>query len=90
MQPVLMGKYQTLAVQPAICRRCPEVPCHPFLEWVYFGRYSLVEQGFDIHRDEKAIEWVRKQADGYENELKAVSDSLIQEKLKLQVKSESD
>lgn len=45
---------------------------------------------FDIHRDEKAIEWVRKQADGYENELKAVSDSLIQEKLKLQVESESD
>lgn len=45
---------------------------------------------FDIHRDEKAIEWVRKQAYGYENELKAVSDSLMQEKLKLQVESESD
>ena len=45
---------------------------------------------FDIHRNEKAIEWVRKQADGYENELKAVSDSLMQEKLKLQVESESD
>ena len=45
---------------------------------------------FDIHRDEKSIEWVRKQADGYENELKAVSDSLMQEKLKLQVESESD
>lgn len=45
---------------------------------------------FDIHRDEKAIEWVRKQADGYENELKVVSDSLMQEKLKLQVESESN
>ena len=45
---------------------------------------------FDIHRDEKSIEWVRKQADGYENEPKAVSDSLMQEKLKLQVESESD
>ena len=45
---------------------------------------------FDIHRDEKAIEWIRKQADGYENKLKAVSDSLIQEKLKLQVESESN
>lgn len=45
---------------------------------------------FDIHRDEKAIEWIRKQADGYGNKLKAVSDSLIQEKLKLQVESESD
>ncbi len=45
---------------------------------------------FDIHRDEKAIDWVRKQADGYEKELKAVSDSLMQERLKLQVESESD
>ena len=41
-----VGKYQTLAVKPAICRRRPEVPCHPFLERVYSGRYSLVEQGF--------------------------------------------
>ena len=32
---------------------------------------------FDIHRDEKAIEWVRKQADGYDAYLKAVSDSLV-------------
>ena len=46
MQPVLMGKYQTLAVQPAICRRCPEVPRHPLLERVFSGRYSLAEQGF--------------------------------------------
>lgn len=38
---------------------------------------------FDIHRDEKAIEWVRKQADGYETSLKAVSDSIMQEKLKI-------
>lgn len=46
MQPVLMGKYQTLAIQPAICRRRSEVPCHPLLERMYSGRYSLVEQGF--------------------------------------------
>ena len=32
---------------------------------------------FDIHRDEKAIEWVRKQADGYDAYLKAVSDSIM-------------
>lgn len=32
---------------------------------------------FDIHRDEKAIEWVRKQADGYDTSLKTVSDSLL-------------
>lgn len=37
---------------------------------------------FDIHRDEKAIEWVRKQADGYETSLKTVSDSIMQEGLK--------
>ena len=61
-----------------------------FLERVYSGRYSLADKVFDIHRDEKAIEWVRKQADGYENELKVVSDSLMQEKFKLQVESESD
>lgn len=36
---------------------------------------------FDIHRDEKAIEWVRKQADGYDTSLKAVSDSIMQESL---------
>lgn len=36
---------------------------------------------FDIHRDEKAIEWVRKQADGYDTSLKAVSDSIMQEGL---------
>ena len=37
---------------------------------------------FDLHRDEKAIEWIRKQADGYETSLKAVSDSLMQESIK--------
>lgn len=36
---------------------------------------------FDIHRDEKAIEWVRKQAEGYDTSLKAVSDSIMQESL---------
>jgi hypothetical protein len=36
---------------------------------------------FDLHRDEKAIEWIRKQADGYEISLKAVSDSLMQESI---------
>lgn len=37
---------------------------------------------FDIHRDEKAIEWVRNQADGYDTSLKTVSDSLMQESIK--------
>ncbi len=37
---------------------------------------------FDIHRDKKSIEWVRKQADGYDTSLKTVSDSLMQEGLK--------
>lgn len=45
---------------------------------------------FDLHRDEKAIEWIRKQADGYETSLKAVSDSLMQESLKKKQNSKSD
>ncbi len=45
---------------------------------------------FDIHRDKKAIEWVRKQADGYDNSLKTVSDSLMQEGLKSKVKPQTN
>ena len=41
---------------------------------------------FDIRRDEKAIEGVRKQADGYDTSLKAVSDSLMQERLQNSMK----
>lgn len=41
---------------------------------------------FDIRRDETAIEWVRKQADGYDTSLKAVSDSLMQERLQNNMK----
>ena len=37
---------------------------------------------FDIHRNEKAMEWVRKQANGYDTSLKAVADSLMQESIK--------
>ena len=39
---------------------------------------------FDIRRDEEAIERLRQEADGYDRELKAVSDSLMQEKLKVE------
>ena len=39
---------------------------------------------FDIRRDEKAIDWLRQEADGYDRNLKAVSDSLMQEKLKVE------
>lgn len=38
---------------------------------------------FDIHRDEEAIEWVRGQADGYDKGLKIMSYSLMQENLKV-------
>ena len=37
---------------------------------------------FDIRRDEENIEWLRQEADGYDRDLKAVSDSLMQEKIK--------
>ena len=38
---------------------------------------------FDIHRDEEAIEWIRQEVDGYDKVLKALSDSLMQEKLQV-------
>ena len=38
----------------------------------------------DIRRDEETIEWLRQEADGYDRDLKAVSDSLMQEKLKVE------
>lgn len=38
---------------------------------------------FDIHRNEEAINWIRQETDGYDRDLKAVSDSLMQEKLKV-------
>ena len=38
---------------------------------------------FDIHRNEEAIEWIRQEADGYDKGLKTLSDSLMQEKLKV-------
>ena len=38
---------------------------------------------FDIHRNEEAIKWIRQEADGYDRGLKALSDSLMQEKLKV-------
>lgn len=39
---------------------------------------------FDIHRNEEAIEWIRQEADGYDKRVKALSDSLMQEKLKVE------
>ena len=39
---------------------------------------------FDIRRDEETIEWLRQEADGYDKDLKAVSDSLMQERLKVE------
>ena len=38
---------------------------------------------FDIRRDEKAVDWLRQEADGYDRDLKAVSDSLMQENLEV-------
>ena len=39
---------------------------------------------FDIRRDEGTIDWLRQEADSYDRNLKAVSDSLMQEKLKVE------
>ena len=38
---------------------------------------------FDIHRNEETIEWLQQEADGYDRGLKTLSDSLMQEKLKV-------
>ena len=38
---------------------------------------------FDIHRNEETIEWIRQEADGYDKGLKTLSDSLMQESLKV-------
>lgn len=38
---------------------------------------------FDIHRNEETIERIRQEADGYDRGLKTLSDSLMQEKLKV-------
>lgn len=54
------------------------------------GNILWLNKVFDIHRDEKAIEWVRKQADGYDTSLKTVSDSLMQEDLKSKAKSNAN
>lgn len=37
---------------------------------------------FDIQRDEETIEWLHQEADGYDKDLKIVSDSLMQGKIK--------
>ena len=39
---------------------------------------------FDIRRDEETINWLRQEADGYDRDLKTVSDSLMQERLKVE------
>ena len=38
---------------------------------------------FDIHRNEEAIEWIRQEAGGYDKGLKTLSESLMQAKLKV-------
>lgn len=38
---------------------------------------------FDVHRNKEAIEWIRQEADSYDRGLKTLSDSLMQERLKV-------
>lgn len=38
---------------------------------------------FDIRRNEKTIDWIRQEAEDYDEGLKTLSDSLMQEKLKV-------
>lgn len=39
---------------------------------------------FDIHRNEETIDWIRQEADAHDRGLKTLSDSLMQEKLKVE------
>lgn len=39
---------------------------------------------FDIHHNEETIDWIRQEADAYDRGLKTLSDSLMQEKLKVE------
>ncbi len=45
---------------------------------------------FDIRRNETAIEWVRRQANEYDRSLKTVSDSLMQNSLKIRQTNRSN
>ena len=38
---------------------------------------------FDVHRNKETIEWIRQEADSYDRGLKTLSDSLMQERLKV-------
>ena len=40
---------------------------------------------FDNNRNEEAIKWIKEQADGYDNRLKVVSDSIMQESIKSKI-----
>lgn len=84
MQPLHLGQYRALEIQATVCGRCVEVPCHPLMGGCNANNILWLNEVFDIHRDEEAIEWIRQEADGYDKGLKILSDSLMQEKLKME------
>ena len=79
-----MGQHRALEIQASVCGRCVEVPCHPFMGGCNANHILWLNDVFDIHCNEEAIEWIRQEADGYDKGLKTLSDSLMQEKLKVE------
>lgn len=45
--------------------------------------YPWLNDVFDIRRNEETIDWIRQEAEDYDKGLKTLSDSLMQEKLKV-------
>ena len=43
VQPFHLGKHRAMEIQTAICGRCVEVPCHPFMGRLQCQSYSLAE-----------------------------------------------
>lgn len=72
-----------MEIQAAVCGRCVEVPCHPLMGRLQCNNILWLNDVFDIHRNEETIDWIRQEADGYDKGLKTLSDSLMQEKLKV-------
>ena len=74
-----------MEIQVSVCGRCVEVLCHPLVGRLQRQSYILwLNDVFDIHRNEEAIEWLLQEADGYDRSLKTISDSLMQETLKVE------
>ena len=77
MHLIIMGQCCTMAVQKALKFRA-------IRSWGGCSANEVLwlNKVFDNNRNEEAIKWIKEQADGYDNRLKVVSDSIMQESIK--------